>query len=234
MKPNCPYPFPTIPSNLPNSFKGLGSASARYPYTNHDGEIISLVLRFDNDDKSDKSRKEFRPYTPSTDQWKAPKVRPLYRLDLIASVSGHVVLVEGEKCADALNAIGILATTAFGGSNAVGKTDFSPLINRDIIIWPDNDDAGFKYAKDALVMLSNIGAKSIRNVNITKLKPIQNDSNLRGDLWLTQPTPSQPRGCPTPIDLGCSRSTRGKASIGYGDLPIMCHTLRDGMWQMPF
>ena len=64
------------------------------------------------------------------------------------------MLVEGEKCADALNDIGILATSAFGGCNGIGKTDLSPLQGRDVIIWPDNDEPGLKYAEKAAIALA--------------------------------------------------------------------------------
>jgi putative DNA primase/helicase len=56
-----------------------------------------------------------------------PEPRPLYNQP--GMVSGrHVVLVEGEKCAQALIASGVVATTAMHGANApVDKTDWSPL-----------------------------------------------------------------------------------------------------------
>ena len=78
---------------------------------------------------------------------------PLVRLDALSRYEGAVVLVEGEKCADALNGIGILATTAFGGCNGVGKADFSSLGGRKVVIWPDNDAAGLKYAEAAALSL---------------------------------------------------------------------------------
>ena len=43
----------------------------------------------------------------------------------------QVVLVEGEKCAQALIEAGVIATTAMHGANApVEKTDWSPLANK--------------------------------------------------------------------------------------------------------
>ena len=44
-----------------------------------------------------------------------PQPRPLYRVPAVLA-SGTVVLVEGEKCADALAQQGIVATTAMGGA----------------------------------------------------------------------------------------------------------------------
>ena len=34
--------------------------------------------------------------------------------------------------------------TLSGGSNAVHQTDFTALRNKKIILWPDNDEEGFK------------------------------------------------------------------------------------------
>ena len=157
----------SIPTHAPAVHPHLGKASVRYSYTDETGKPTVIVYRFDNSDNRDNSpRKEFRPYDLSLRQWRAPEVRSLYRLDALSADTGTVVIVEGEKCADALNRIGILATTAFGGSNGVGKTDFIPLRGRDVIIWPDNDEPGQKYAKAVADTLSKVGASSLQIVDL--------------------------------------------------------------------
>lgn len=71
-----------------------------------------------------------------------PEGRPLYNLNRWHA-SDTVVLVEGEKCADALTAIGINATTLIGGANTtITKTDLTPLAGKAVILWPDNDPPG--------------------------------------------------------------------------------------------
>jgi DNA primase len=50
-------------------------------------------------------------------------------------------VVEGELCADMLTKLGILATTS-GSMDSVLATDWLPLADHDIVIWPDNDEAG--------------------------------------------------------------------------------------------
>lgn len=57
-----------------------------------------------------------------------------------------ILLVEGEKTADKAQELfpAYAVLTWSGGSGAVAKTDFSPLYNKEIIIWPDNDEPGFK------------------------------------------------------------------------------------------
>ncbi|MFN7184828.1 MAG: hypothetical protein ACK5VE_00465, partial [Alphaproteobacteria bacterium] len=74
-------------------------------------------------------------------QWDQP--RPLYRLDECEwTVARPVLVVEGEKCADAAwAALGLShwVTTWSGGGNAVHKADFGPLEGRRVILWPDCD-----------------------------------------------------------------------------------------------
>lgn len=81
--------------------------------------------------------------------WRAPDPRPLYNLPGLVTAR-DVVLVEGEKCAQALIAAGICATTAMNGAKApVHKTDWTPLAGKHVIIWPDRDATGWEYAENA-------------------------------------------------------------------------------------
>lgn len=92
--------------------------------------------------------KFFLPCNVNKDAWSAPQSRPIYHLDRIpqAKPDQPVIWVEGEKCADALTVLGYLASTSFGGSKALGKTDLSPLAGRTVIIWPDQYEPGQDYA----------------------------------------------------------------------------------------
>jgi 5S rRNA maturation endonuclease (ribonuclease M5) len=159
------------PDRFPVAHPKLGKPSAQHVYRDEIGNPTAVVYRFDNSDNSDnsdkKARKEFRPYNVITGKWKAPEERSLYHLDDIAKSEGPVVIVEGEKCADALKAIGILATTAFGGCNGVGKTDLSALRGREVIIWPDNDEPGGKYADAIALSLRENQAASVRIVDLS-------------------------------------------------------------------
>ena len=51
------------------------------------------------------------------------------------------VLVEGEKAADAAQRLfpDYVAMSWMGGSNADADADLSPLVSRDVILWPDAD-----------------------------------------------------------------------------------------------
>lgn len=54
-------------------------------------------------------------------------------------------MTEGEKCADALCKCGQLATTSAGGAKSPHKTNWAPLAGREVILVPDNDNAGREY-----------------------------------------------------------------------------------------
>jgi DNA-binding HxlR family transcriptional regulator len=141
----------------------LGAPVAKYTYFDIRGNVIAAVVRYEPD--GTRESKTFRPYCHRTQEgvtkWVmgAPDLRPLYRLPDIA-LSQTVVLCEGEGCADKLAEVGIPATSAMQGAKApIEKTDWSPLAGKTIIIWPDNDDAGFGYAKAASERLAALGCK---------------------------------------------------------------------------
>ncbi len=99
-----------------------------------------------------------------------PDPRPLYRLPDVARAD-TVVLVEGEKCADALMQIGIVATTAMGGAaTAIDKTDWSPLTGKTVIDWPNHDEAGARYTNVVIPKLVSIGAK-VQRISVPDDKP---------------------------------------------------------------
>ena len=80
-----------------------------------------------------------------------PAPRPLYGLDRLAlRPDAPVLLVEGEKTADAAAKLfpDHVAVTSSGGSNAAGKADWSPLSGRHVVIWPDHDEPGRRFAAD--------------------------------------------------------------------------------------
>ena len=98
-------------------------------------------------------RKELRQIRKVEGGWvvagpSANEQRPLYRLKelLTADPSRPVYIVEGEKAVDALRGAGFIATTSSGGSSKPGATDWTPLSGRGVIVLPDADGAGERYA----------------------------------------------------------------------------------------
>ena len=139
------------PLALPANIRHLrhGKPSRVWEYRDGAGALLFAVARFDLPDR----KKEVLPYSCGPDGWKwkaPPDPRPLYGLpDLAARPDAPVLIVEGEKAAE--EAAGLfperVAVTWQGGSNAVGKADWSALAGRRVVIWPDADAPGRKAAE---------------------------------------------------------------------------------------
>ena len=137
----------------------LGPKVADWKYRDLHGNIIASVAQYEPEG----GEKTYRPFCFKDEDGKkvwrmgAPTLRPLFRLPEIATCQ-HVVLVEGEKCAQALADLGIDATTAMQGAEApIEKTDWSPLYGKAVVIWPDNDPPGFDYAQRVGAHLAAVG-----------------------------------------------------------------------------
>lgn len=101
--------------------------------------------------------KKIRPlWHDGTDwRWKAPPApRPLLNLEQLRSRTGTVLVVEGEKAADAAARLypRAVVTTWPSGCKAIDKADWSPLQGRRVILWPDADQPG-QEAMDRLAQL---------------------------------------------------------------------------------
>ena len=147
---------PQPPRTNPN----WGSPTATWVYLDATSAVLQIIYRFDPPGE----RKQFSPCTLrriGTDlrwRWKAlPAPRPLYGLDrLAANPGGTVVVCEGEKATDAAQAIfpDFVAVTSSGGSGSAAQTDWEPLRGRRVVILPDNDEPGMKYASTVAAMLA--------------------------------------------------------------------------------
>jgi len=124
----------------PKGGEAWGIPTKTYTYQDATGKVIAEVERFEWE-KDGVKQKTFRPWDVATRSYRAPETRPLYNLPNIASAP-EIIVVEGEKSADALIGQNIDATTAMGGAAApLEKTDWTPLKGRKVVIWPDNDAA---------------------------------------------------------------------------------------------
>ena len=134
----------------------LGPATAKWDYLDAEGKLIAVVYRYDPPGR----KKEFRPWDARRRKMAPPDPRPLYNQPGLLTAS-QVVLVEGEKCAQALIDAGFNATTAMHGANApVDRTDWSPLAGKAVLIWPDRDKPGWDYAAQAAQAVLSAGAKN--------------------------------------------------------------------------
>jgi hypothetical protein len=147
--------------NLDYLLKEGYSVTTLFPYPDEDGNLFYWRVRIDHPVKG----KEIRPISFIDGKWEAkepkfPTGKPLYNLHEISNRPDETIwIVEGEKCAEALIERGILATTSGSASSADGA-DWSPIYDREIVCWPDNDESGFQY-------IQNI--KSILIIKILKI-----------------------------------------------------------------
>jgi uncharacterized protein (DUF927 family) len=172
-------PVPADAPSLQAEWKGLGAPAGAWEYRDAAGRTLRWTLRFAKAD----GEKDIRPATLWRDKPGAPlrgrlkgepDLRPLYGLDRLAARPGApVLLVEGEKTADAAGERfpDFVALTWPGGSNAVGKADFSPLHGRRVIAWPDADDPGRKAAQAAVRAAGSAGALSASVVGLPAFLP---------------------------------------------------------------
>ena len=121
--------------------------SRKWVYRDHDSKPLFYIYRYDYPDRD----KDFRPYCyTDSGKWTAqawPSPRPLYNLDkIIANPTKPILLVEGEKTADAITQMtnAYIATTWPGGAESVKQFDTDPLKGRKLLLWPDADTPGLK------------------------------------------------------------------------------------------
>jgi len=182
---------------------------ALHEYTNPNGEALHWRIRLKHSDHGDKWIRPMKlnavGYVLGEPDY--PDGKPLYRLhELMGRLADAVIVCEGEWCADALSKIGVLATTS-GAADSAGKADWRPLAGRNVTLWPDNDEAGQRYAEAVAIALREQGC-AVRRIDVTSL-----DLRPKGDAvdWLaTHPgaTAADIAALPT---IECSAPAGGKA-----------------------
>ena len=123
-----------------------------------------IVARFPN--------KKIRPISYNGSKWeyKAPPApRPLFNLDKVLADKENktILVVEGEKACDAAQKLfpSSICVTWASGCKAINKTDWKPIENSKIVLWPDNDQVGFDAMKRLAQNLYLRGAQIVRQIN---------------------------------------------------------------------
>ncbi len=143
---------------------------ALHEYTDREGIPLYWRIRLKHPETGDKwirpMRRDGETFTLKDPEFSDGM--PLYRLhELAARPDDTVILTEGEWCADALAKLGILTTTS-GAAGSAKKADWRPLAGRSVTIWPDNDEAGQRYAGAAQSILEGIGCM-VRLIDVQAL-----------------------------------------------------------------
>jgi len=133
-----------------------------YGYRDEHGELVFQVCRMEP-----KSFRQRRPKPGGGWTWSVKGVRAVpYRLpEFMAEPSRWVVVVEGEKDADALRAVGLLATCNAGGACKWTQEHAQHLAGRRVAIIGDNDEPGRQHALSVAASLYGV-ASSVRVVEL--------------------------------------------------------------------
>ncbi len=136
-----------------------------YPYKDEHGQVICEAVRL--------IPKSFRQRIPDGRGgwiWQGSARKVPYRLPelLAADPLDTFYIVEGEKDADRLAALGLHTTTNIAGAGNWKNTETDVFRGREVIILPDNDDAGRKHSHDVASKLRGIAAE-IRIVELPGL-----------------------------------------------------------------
>lgn len=141
-----------------NGAKGV--VTATYNYTDEEGKLLFCVCRFEP--------KDFRQKAPDGKGGWIYKLdgvrRVLYNLPEVIKAD-TVFLCEGEKDADTLNAMGVVATTNCGGAKKWDDSYTTTLRSKNVVILPDNDAAGQEHLEVLKKALAR-PAKSLRIVQM--------------------------------------------------------------------
>jgi hypothetical protein len=175
-----PVPIVPVPDEAPECawrHPKLGAPVARWPYHDTEGRLLGYAVRVEfvgEDGQRDKSVLPLTYCQSSGERcaWRAralPAPRPLYRLpELIANPSAPVIVTEGEKKADLVPSLfpSRVGTTSMGGAGAGKHSDWAPLAGRNVIVWPDHDEPGRRYAQDVAALATAAGAASVAIVAV--------------------------------------------------------------------
>lgn len=166
--------FPRILAGIARDFGiGAGEVKAKtvktYNYTDETDTLLFQVCRLEP--------KSFRQRVPNkaggwTYNLNGVK-RVLYRLPSIIKAD-EVVVVEGEKDADTLAALGFTSTTSPMGAKKWRAEYSDSLRNKDVTLIPDNDKEGREHMAQVGAALQGI-ARSVKWIDLPGL-PIKGDA----------------------------------------------------------
>jgi putative DNA primase/helicase len=160
------------------SLPGAGGKKivATYDYCDEGGQLLYQVVRYEP--------KDFRQRRPDGNGgwiWDLNGARRvLYRLpELLVAKTPRVWIAEGEKDVETLRKAGYVATTSGGAKS--WRSEFKEFLRgRDVVIVPDRDEAGQRYADQVAHDLFGVAA-SVRVLNLPCGKDVSDYIQLGGN-----------------------------------------------------
>lgn len=148
-----------------------------YAYKNIENQLCGYVVRM-KDLKN--GTKETLPvvYTENSQgvkSWKSRgfgENRCLYNEHLLQNSTKPVLIVEGEKTADAAQKLysEVDVVSWSGGTNGYIKSNWNVLSGKEVVIWPDNDQTGIKAAENIKKLLEEKNITKAKIVDISKIE----------------------------------------------------------------
>lgn len=191
---------PSKEQEAPTYLEQIGTIARFYreenlhPYKNEKGELLHYVWQLK--DLHEGERKISPPLSygyfkdaPDKPHWALREFKlendktPLYNLQELQEKPTHpVLIVQGEKTADEalkpLHHFGYydyrekthIPITWSGGQQGISKADWSPLVGREVFVWPNNDPEGFKAARDVCAELRSVGVNKLEMASPKRLE----------------------------------------------------------------
>lgn len=159
-----PAPVPRPPVQYPPAPRQV-HMTGEWEYVDENGVVLFVKQRFWTSDSKGKTYKLLRVMSDGSRQASMQGARVIpYRLSdvLEAKLQGKPVFIcEGEKAADALASIGVFTSTSHTGAGSWPAANSTWFANLNIVLVPDNDQPGYRYASLVASALLPI-AKSVR------------------------------------------------------------------------
>lgn len=123
-----------------------------YDYLSETGTLLYQACRMEP-----KSFRQRRPDPEHPDQWlwnMENQRRVLYNLPKVLAARSPIWVVEGEKDADNLGKLGVIATTNVGGAGKWSEAYGELFVGKEVVLCGDNDEPGKKHIEDVLKSLA--------------------------------------------------------------------------------
>jgi hypothetical protein len=148
-----------------------------YRYTSLDDKTIGYSVRLENKRngskqvlpvaylysfKQNKCKWALKAFTQNS--------KPIYGLEKLQD-NKTVLIVEGEKTADKAQQIlpELNVVSWMGGAASAGKVDWRVLRDKQVIIWPDNDQVGIKAASKIAEQLNILSNTNVKIIDVERL-----------------------------------------------------------------
>jgi putative DNA primase/helicase len=149
-----------------------------YNYTDADGVLLFQVCRYEP-----KTFRQRRPDDSARGGWswtvKGVQQVPFRLPQMLAAPEEIIFIVEGEKDANALAALGLIATCNAGGAGKWPDALAQHFAGRRVVVLPDNDSAGRDHANVVALKLRGI----VADVRILELPGLPEKGDVSD--WLT-------------------------------------------------